>query len=435
MTNKEKISDLPSYSKINNEAKEYFILGKIIKILTFFGSKNGEVKKALSKLPELKKQTELIIFMPDKFNGYYSCSGWIAHESMNFPLMERAVLYASEGNMTKGEEELSDYFISQDIDWLVRGLKNLPEFAIRFKLIKLAYKDTIEKRYYASILLLLSIIDGVVNDISKSKGFFTETTDLMAWDSVAAHSTGLSSIRDIFNQTRKKTNSEEIFLPLRNGILHGRDLNYDNKFVLGKCWCTLLALYDWAQALNKLKENPPLPEKQLTFKESIQELRNTIEEYQQSKIRNEKIHQDVENWKPRVIDNKNINPENFHEFSPEKEAYQFCLNWLNKNYGKIAVQKYHFGKNDINIGKESGKIRKELEDKVLNDFNIINIKDETPAISEITVNVQYQINSEIKEKQIVLRMICKSSDGRIGINGYSDVVWKFVDNFFYGLYV
>ncbi len=353
---------------------------------------------------------------------------------MNFPLMERVVLYASKGDITKGENELSDYFTSLDIDWLIRGLKNLPEFAIRFKLIKLAYNDTIEKRYYSSVPLLLMVIDGVVNDISKSKGFFTETTDLTAWDSVAAHYTGLTVIRDIFNQGRNKTNNEEIFLPFRNGILHGRDLNYDNKFVLGKCWCTLFALYDWANALNKLKKNPIIPEKQLTFKESVEELRKTIQEYQESKIRNEKIHQDVENWKPRIIDSSDINPDEFADFSPEKEAYQFCLNWLNKNYGKIASQKYYLGKNDVNIGKESGKIRKELEDKILNEFEIINIKDETPAISEITINFKYQLNSEIKEKQIALRMICKSKDGSVGINGYSDVTWKFIDNFSYNLY-
>ncbi|MBP9792616.1 MAG: hypothetical protein KBC56_01305 [Flavobacterium sp.] len=78
MSEKGKISDLPSYSKINNEAKGYFVLGKVIKILTFFRSKNCEIKKALSELPELKKQTESIIYMPDKFNSYYSSSGWIA---------------------------------------------------------------------------------------------------------------------------------------------------------------------------------------------------------------------------------------------------------------------------------------------------------------------------------------------------------------------
>jgi len=33
-------------------------------------------------------------------------------------------------------------------------------------------------RYYACVPLLLMIIDGIVNDISKETGFFAEKTDL-----------------------------------------------------------------------------------------------------------------------------------------------------------------------------------------------------------------------------------------------------------------
>ena len=41
-------------------------------------------------------------------------------------------------------------------------------------------------------------------------------------------------------------------MPYRNGILHGRDLNYGNKFVAGKCIVMLLAISEWIK--NKKKE-------------------------------------------------------------------------------------------------------------------------------------------------------------------------------------
>ena len=430
MTQKEKISDNPSYSKLRTDVIGFSMLGRIIKIFLFFGPKNSELKEALSKLPELKKQTEHFLQLPDKFNNYFSKSGWIAHESMNTPIMEKAIELADKNNFEEAENELAYYFTSPQIDWLLNRFKTSPELALRYKLIKLAYQDTLEKRYYSAVPLLLIIIDGIVNDISKSKGFFTDSTDLTAWDSIAAHSSGLSSIRDIFNTTRKKTNDDEIFLPFRNGILHGRDLKYDNKYVVGKCWCTLFAIFDWKQALQKQKDNPPIPEKKLTLRESLSELKN----YQKHKVSHNQLMKDIEEWKPRLINQSEIKSEDFKKFSPEKEVENLFKNWQNKNYGKIAEQQYYFGTKDINLGKEAGKVRVELADKELKEYEIISIKDETPAISVITVKIKYKYNDVYLEKEISLRMICKTENGQTAINGQENILWSFITGFMYNLY-
>src|SRR5690606_18316189 len=174
------------------------------------------------------------------------------------------------------EEKLADYYTSENLKWLSKQLKGIPEFFKRYELIRLAYEDTISKRFHSAIPVILMVIDGGVNDIDKNKGFFTETSDLTAWDSISAHSTGLSKLRDILNKGRNRTNTEEIFLPYRNGILHGRDISYANKYVSAKCWLTLIAINDWAKALKKNNENPPQEPKNLSFTESLNELKNTI---------------------------------------------------------------------------------------------------------------------------------------------------------------
>jgi hypothetical protein len=435
MTQKDKISDNPSYSKLRTDVNGFSMLGRVIKIFSFFGPKNSVLKDALSKLPELKKQTEHFLQLPDKFNEHFSESGWIAHESMNTSIMEKAIDLADENNFEQAENELAFYFTSPQIDWLLNRFKTSPDLALRYKLIKLAYQDTLEKRYYSAVPLLLIIIDGIVNDISKSKGFFSEATDLTAWDSIAAHSSGLSSIRDIFNTTRKKTNDHEIFLPYRNGILHGRDLKYDNKYVAGKCWCTLFAIFDWKQALQKQKDNPLIPEKKPTLKDSLSEIKKTLNDYQKHKVSHNQLKKDIEEWKPRQIDQSEIKIDTFKKYSPEKEVDKLFKNWQNKNYGKIAEQQYYFGAKDVNFGKEAGKVRSELNDKELKEYKIITIKDEAPAISVITVNIKYQINEIAREKEIILRMICKLENGETAINGQENIVWTFINGFMYNLYI
>lgn len=431
MEEKDKIADLPSYSKIRKDVQGANTIGKVVKFLSFFGIKNKSLNEAFSKIPDLKKEVEHLSTLPNRFNSHFSKLGWISHESMNSPLMEKAVELADNGNIQKAETILSNHFTSTEISWLQHRFRVLPAFSIRFELIEKAYKDTLERRFHSCVPLLLTIIDGAVNDISKSKGFFSEKTELKAWDSIASHSSGLTAIKEIFNTSRKKTNSEEIFLPYRNGILHGRDLKFDNQFVVGKCWSTLFAVNDWARALKEEKENPPIPEKQLTLGASWRELKKTIVEHQEWKVKSNLRWKELDNWKPR--ENINIEPSNFNKFSPEKTAFEIAESWGNKNYGNIAKLIHRFNDKEINIGVEAGKIRRELEYKKLISFKIKSVRDEAPAISEVTMDIVYQLYEEEKSKEIVLRLICKAEDGEMGMNGKENMYWEFIDNFFYSL--
>lgn len=432
---KNKISDTPSFAKLRTDALGFTLLGNLIKVFSFFGPKNSSLENAISEIPELKKQTEYFLQLPDRFNRYFSKSGWIAHESMNMPLMEKTIGLADKDESIQAENELADYFTSPQIAWLLRRFRASPELALRYSLIEFAYRDTLDKRYYSAVPLLLMIIDGIVNDISRSKGFFSDGTDLTAWDSIAAHSSGLSSIRDIFNAPRKRTNEEEIFLPYRNGIIHGRDLKYDNPHVAGKCWCTLFAIFDWKQALQKQNDNPPIAIGVPTVRESLRQIRKTLSDYQKHKILHNKLMEEIDQWKPRVINLSEIKSEDFKKYSPEKEVDTLLKNWMTKNYGKIAAQEHHFNSKDVNLGKEAGKIRIELCDKVLKESEIISIHDESPAISVVTIYVKYEFNDSLMEKQIPLRMICASESGETAINGQENIKWRFINKFMYDLYL
>ncbi len=98
---------------------------------------------------------------------------------------------------------------------------------LRYELIKNAFEEHFAERYYASVPLFLIIVDGAVNDFTKSKGLFAEGTEVTAWDCLVGCNDSLENIKNVFNKGRGKTNSEEIRMPYRNGILHGRDLLWE----------------------------------------------------------------------------------------------------------------------------------------------------------------------------------------------------------------
>jgi len=438
MEENDKIENIPSYSKLRKDIEGADTLRKFVKYLKVFGIKDEELNKTLDKVPDFKKQIIHLSTLPDRFNKHFAKSGWIAHESMNSDLMEKTVELADNGKISEANQKLIDYYCSEEIEWLLMHFRGIPEFSKRYDFIKLAYQDTIDKKYYSCIPTLLMVIDGSVNDIDKNKGFFTETTDLTAWDSIAAHSSGLSVIRDVFNSTRKKTTTESIDMPYRNGILHGRDLGFANEIITAKCWATLIAIKDWAKAVKDGKKNIPEPEKKLSFRENLKVLKESLDSYAKVKKKSAEVSRKVEQWKPRQIEigvdiPKTGEVSDYADSYPEKEAIQFARYWQKKNYGKIVGQISRFSSREISVGKEAKRIRELLDDKQLVFFEISKIDDKSPAISEITLDVTYRFKDEELTKSITLRFICEGDKDEILMIGDKNCTWRFIDNFFYDL--
>lgn len=67
----------------------------------------------------------------------------------------------------------------------------------------------------------------------------------------------------------------------RNGILHGRDLNYDNIFVSSKCIVLLFAIHDWMtnkKSEYSRKERFVEAQRPVSFKEIITQLNKNQED-------------------------------------------------------------------------------------------------------------------------------------------------------------
>lgn len=144
MDNK-RIEDNPSYQKFKNDLKGAEFISRVVKFFSFFGLKNNKLNEAFGKLPDMKKQLELLSKSPDNFNDHFAKRGWVAHESINSDLMLTSIELANKGLIDVAEQELINYYSSEKMQWLIHQLRGVEAFSVRYNFFLLAYKDTLAR--------------------------------------------------------------------------------------------------------------------------------------------------------------------------------------------------------------------------------------------------------------------------------------------------
>jgi hypothetical protein len=431
-----KIRDNPSFKKMDknfegaNALKTLVDVGILDGLQAFGVDMNKEdkdkISESLSEMMGMKDEFELLANINDRFNEHFLERGWIAHESINFEAMKKAVELADQGLLDEAESVLIDTY-HENLKINIQMIKWIDGFRPRNKLIQLAYEDYLTERYHSCILLLFTIIDGAVADtkeIDGNKGFFAEGEEIYAWDSVAAHQTGLTELRKLLYQNRGKTNSDKIEIPFRNGIMHGRDLEYASKKVAIKLWATVFALRDGIVSIKQKGTEPPDEPAPLT-------LEGLIELNKNRKLR-DKLFKEWENRKLEV--NKDFpekgSSEEYVEGTPEKALVEFFELWKAKNFGKIAQKIDHMNFSRTTLNNLAGKLNREIfKDKKLDSFKILDRTDQGPAISEITTEVVIHKKEEIITKKITFRMIYENNEGQIEMRTMNNGSWKFISCF------
>lgn len=310
--------ELPSLAKLKSDLEGY-------KIISSITGNRKNIKK-------LEKQYNELVNTTNKFCNYFSNEGWVIHNLLSTTVMLNAVKEFELNGLEKAESILVEYYSKEDNIGVGR-FTSLEEFRIRLDLLKYAFSDHINGRFYSSIPLFLMITDGVINDYTRAKGFFSNDTDLNAWDCMVGADEGLNKIKNIFNQSRKKTNTDEIRIPYRNGILHGRDLNYSNKVVSSKCIGLIFAVYDWINRKNdedRRKEKFDIESKPV----DISELALKI-------IKVDKDKKAIEEWNSKKYVLGVDMPVHGEIFDYEEHPFlipviRFCKFWESKNYGSLA---------------------------------------------------------------------------------------------------
>ncbi len=389
-------------------------LFNLLELAPSFYEKFPTLAKSREDLSAIKQKFD-IFYLPDKFNERFSTHGWIAYESMSVERMTRAIQIFDENGIEPSEVFLSESYDENILNSFILRCFGHAEFRKRIRLLELAKEDYLSGRYHACTPLILALTDGIVNDISKHVGFFAENVDMTAWDCIAAHDSGLQQLAKVMGAKRAKINEESINIPYRNGILHGRELSFDNRIVAAKCWATLEAVRDWARAIEDGKKNQEIkPEMSLVA--SIQSLQKT-----------RALSERIDKWKRRPwLDKHNwdvyISSSELEENSPEKALIELLETWKCGQWGKFC--KYINDHTSAPAGKRAGKLRRDFGHITPQKFHILSIADETPAFSVIKINISYLYNNLLHDKEIEVRMIYSDKSGMGLLRGEPDGSWK-----------
>src|SRR5699024_3248126 len=324
-------------------------------------------------------------------------------ESLNTKLMEKCVELADKGELEEAEEELLNYYFDRErIDFLIRRLIYFKDFQPRKELFKKALDDHFNERFHSSVPIFLMMIDGFVSDIEQY-GFFTDKVNLTVWDTIVGHDSNLGKIQGILNKGRRKTIEDEIDLPYRNGILHGRDLGYANSKVSAKTLGILFSLRDWADAIREGKKQ---------------------KEYMENE------------WKPRqVIIGTDLpsrgDVESYEKGTPERTIVEFLSFLIKSNYGKLATYITNLSRQEESISKLAGELREVFAKKQLKAFELVKIEDKAPAITEIETTLEFasEENKQILDNR-VFRLIYQDKQNTPLIRGYHNGEWKVLFNFY-----
>lgn len=409
-------NELPTFKDLRENISGFKILFKIYNFFHLFGLKNKKFDEMKEEFDDLCKKLDEYRKYVTKFNKYFSDEGWIVYDSLNFDFIKKAVESFESDGKEETQKLLLDYFSPENIEKEIFRLKFCKELTDRYRFIEFALTDYKAGRYYSTIPLLLMVIDGAVSDVVQ-RGFHAESIDLNVWDAVTSVDNGISTVKKIFQKTRKKTTTEPISFPYRHGILHGKDLSYDNYEVAAKTWCFLFIVHDWIRSKSTEKTRkvkfieettPP------TFEELLGRLKS-----------NKEIKDKLEKWEARRISEQYIKDINegvaLDKFLPEYTALVYFNLWLRKNFGHMSNLYSSLWIN--NPKKYAGELRELYNKWDVIRFEFLSIDDVAPAITEVKAKV-YLDNGEYKKCR--LRLIYETDNGDPLPRNMDGATWRIV---------
>lgn len=367
-----------------------------MKVLTRFVARDQR-----ATVTDLERQVRRLGEVVDRFYTVLGERNWIYHDDLEVTLAEQLVDLPAEG----AERALIDHYKDPDaLRFKVRRLGRFPELRARMDLLERAEADFNAGRYYAAVQVLLSVMDGFVNDLDpgERRGLHArETDELHAWDSVVGHHLGLAHAHESFTRTFRRRSDEPVTELYRNGIVHGMLTNYDNDVVAAKAWNRLFAVADWASSREK-RDRPPKP-------------RTSWRELFRSLAHNEETRRALHAWRPSSMASGGPG---FDKAEVVAASEQYVEAWRRRNYGVMAgllsplvAESSH--------GRTSGQVREAFEDRILVSYRLEGVDYTAAAVALVDAAL------EVDGSQVAcrLRWIRSDADG-MGVAPNEDGSWR-----------
>lgn len=415
----EEIRDIQSFRELELEMNAVSTLKDglpILKsVLKASGVDYGRIEDTFGEadIDELQQMTNEFVTLPDRFNDQFASEGWIFYDTMEIEMTKEAVEKAEAGNMEAAEEALVEHYDTETVGKHLNWMKEADAFKPRIELAQKALEDYAEERYHACIPVVLSIMDGMVVDAhwearNQPTGMFFGNPDLQAWDSMTAHINGLERLKRVLNERRVDLEKDDIRNPFRHGIIHGRDLGYDNKVVAAKTWAALFAVREWVVKAERDELDEPDEEEGPTLTEKLKELRET--------------EQRLREWNPREASVGAGIPaqgesDEYKEGTPEHALVEFLEWWMDRNWGYMTnYLRDTDGMVDVELVKEQFSLTE------LQSFKVIAV-DDRPAAADVTVKLEYDRFGQEETGTARIRLVRSDEKGKSVVRGHGEADW------------
>ncbi len=388
------MEDLPSYKELRDQ----------LRLLRTFSFLPG-VKR--SDLRSLSAQLEELVKVVDDFYELLGPGNWIFHDDLRVNDM-LAIEREHAGDPSGAQAALIAWYQAEDhLDFMVGRLRANPAWRARMHLLESAVADYRAGRYYAVVQVLLSVMDGFVNDMdpAKRKGLHAlDGEDIDPWDSVVGVHGGLAATQATFRKTFRARSEEPVTELYRNGIVHGMLTNYDNAIVATKAWNRLLAVADWEKSLRRKEAEaakPPAP----TFREAVSQMMD-----------NQRRINVLDSFEPRHLTPGDTD---FDSHGAYVATSAFLAAWEKQRWGLIPPM----------VAKSAGgtavsvtRIKDDYASEKLTGYQIDALAEQgAPAC---LVHVTLTINDEVFRP--ALRWAYENDEGAMRVPGFEEGRWKLV---------
>jgi hypothetical protein len=427
--NKDKKMNIPSINKMRKKVKSAEAIKKIadaninnphlppvLRQLDW-----NEVSDSASDVIRFKDDIEL----PGYFNYHFSNLGWISYNSISVEIMKKTVHLADEGNLEEAENVLINYYGPKNVEIWINWLDWIDEFKPRMKLITTAFEDYKIMKYDSCILILIAVIDGIIFDNKETgnDGFFGKNNALKTTDDIVTHVTGLPALQELFSLHRGETNTEEITIPFRNGIVHGRDLDYSNVKVAAKLWGTLFALKEGIAAIKK--------EKSGKNKKNHSNLTDSFKLIEERNIRNKLMRNLVlRELKPNIDYPESGKSCEYGIGTPQRTLVEFFEYWSgsNPNFGAMGQMLCAFFIDERSFGAVAGDLsRNFFKGKQLVAFKLLDVIDENSDVTKILVELKIKMKDTVLTEDCIFKLIYEDDEGKSDVRGMPNRSWKIFD--------
>lgn len=347
------VRDLPSVVEMETQLRGLGVFALIIPKV-----KRSEVKR-------LRAEFERIVVTVDRFYALLGPRNWVFTDDLNMPAMEHVV---DTDDPVVAEARLLEHFRAEDrLSFPAGQLHRFEQMRSRMHLIEHARRDYEAARYYSCVLVLITVMDGFVNDFEKDrrKGLHSRSAEEMAaWDSVVGHHLGLSNAHKTFMKSFKKLDESEVTDLFRHGIVHGMLPNFNNELVAAKAWNRLFAVGDWADA--RIKElTPPKPEP--TWRDLLSRIQDTA----LTKKR-------LDHWSSHEYD-----ADGDDEWGVVATCEDFLGRWSGRQWAPLGQHFIQFGSDPVHVGRLALDAKSMYERRRLSEWKLLRVHHTAAAVAEV----------------------------------------------------